>query len=296
MFHCLLTKAIANFGSKATSDAQAEFSALHYYWWFMVLTAFSGNTLANMGLKGIKEGIDVSSDFRSVLVGIAQTIPTVIAVSWLNWIIMRLLIILPLNYLLQINSFVYHFLGMPCLSRVMRGGGPGGPVPYRIYIDSGMVFLCLHALAPVSPIIAPACFFYFLFCQPLLRRNLIFVYRPSFDGGGHRWPFIFTVCISSLIVGEILLTAQMALKQATGPTIVCALSIIPTLLFASEMHRRYYKSFEDAALCQTSMLDGWYDDKNFKFEQREAFRRFLVDAHKASYVSICAPLHLVECY
>jgi Calcium-dependent channel, 7TM region, putative phosphate len=253
----------------------------------MVLTAFSGNTLAGMGLKVLLFGIDdVTNDIGSVLVSISQTIPTVIAVQWLNWIIMRLLVILPLNYLLQFNSFLYDLLGMPCLSRCMRGGGPGGPVPYRIYIDSGMVFLCLHALAPVAPLVAPACLCYFLFLQPLLRRNLIFIYRPNFDGGGHRWPFIFTVCISSLIVGEVLLTVQMALKQATGPTILSVLSILPTLLFSSEMHRRYYKSFEDAALCQTSMLDGWYDDKNFKLNQREQFRQFLVDAHKASYVSL----------
>jgi Calcium-dependent channel, 7TM region, putative phosphate len=251
----------------------------------MVFTAFSGNALANMGINALTQGLDVSNDIKYLFIDIAQTIPTVVAVSWLNWILMRLLIILPLNHLLQITSFIYDFLGLPCLSRAMRGGGPGGPVPYRIYIDSGMVFLCLHALAPVAPIIAPACLCYFLFSQPLLRRNLIFVYRPHFDGGGHRWPFIFTVCISSLIVGEVLLAVQMALKQATGPTILCVLSILPTLMFSSEMHRRYYKSFEDAALCQTSMLDGWYNDNRYTFAQREQFRQFLVDAHKASYVS-----------
>jgi Calcium-dependent channel, 7TM region, putative phosphate len=251
----------------------------------MVITAFSGQTIANMGLKGFTEGFDIGSDFTSVLVAIARSIPTVTAVSWLNWIIVRLLINLPLNYLLQINSFVYHAIGCDCCSRLMRGGGPGGPVPYRIYIDSGMVFLCLQALAPVSPLVAPACFFYFLFLQPLLRRNLIFVYRPRFDGGGHRWPFIFNMCVSALIAAEILLTVQMALKQATGPTIAACLSLVPTLMFAHEMKKRYLQSFEDAALCQTSMLDGWYDAGDYSFEKREAFRQFLVDAHKASYVS-----------
>lgn len=171
-------------------------------------------------------------------------------------------------------------------SRILRGGGPGGPVPYRLYIDSGMVFLCLMAISPVAPIIAPPCFFYFLFIQPLLRRNLIFVYRPRFDGGGNRWPFIFRMCISSMIVGIILLTMQLILKQATGPAILAGLSLGPTLYFNYEMRKRYLRSYEDAALCQTSMLDGWYDESEFTFNKREEFRRFLVDAHKAAYVRI----------
>lgn len=249
-----------------------------------MITAFSGQTLANMGLKGLTEGIDLQSDFKSVLTAIAKTIPTVTVVTWLNWIIVRLLIILPTSYLLQMNTFIYHFMGWECCSRCMRGGGPGGPVPYRIYIDSGVVLLCVQALAPVSPLVAPACFCYFLFLQPLLRRNLIFVYRPRFDGGGHLWPFIFNMCISAMVVSEILLSVQMALKQATGPTLVACFSIIPTIIFYIQMNKRYLPAFQDAALCQTSMLDGWYDEGEYTMEKREKFRQFLVDAHKASYV------------
>jgi hypothetical protein len=33
------------------------------------------------------------------------------------------------------------------------GGGPGGPIPYRIYIDGGVVFVCVIALAPQSPLV-----------------------------------------------------------------------------------------------------------------------------------------------
>jgi hypothetical protein len=55
-------------------------------------------------------------------------------------------------------------------------------------------------------------------------------------------------------------------------------------LYSYEMRKRYLRSFEDAALCQTSMLDGWYDESEFTFTKREQFRRFLVDAHKAAYV------------
>lgn len=45
------------------------------------------------------------------------------------------------------------------------------------------------------------------------------------------------------------------------------------------------RSFEDAALLQTSLLDGWDTAAVDSFEDREEFRQFLVDAHKAAYVS-----------
>ena len=165
--------------------------------------------------------------------------------------------------------------------------GPGTPTPYRIYVDSGIVLLCLMALAPASPIIAPACFAYFLVFQPILRRNLIFMYRPKFDGGGFRWPFIFDMCIACVVFGQILLTAQMILKQAAGPAMASSIPILPTLLFHRGMKRRYLRAFEDAALLQTSLLDGWENVDETSMEKREEFRRFLVDAHKAAYIPVC---------
>ena len=151
------------------------------------------------------------------------------------------------------------------------------PTPYRIYVDSGVVLLCLMALSPSSPLVAPACFGYYLVFQPILRRNLIFMYRPRFDGGGFRWPVIFDICISCCVVGQILLTMQMILKQAVGPAIAAAIPTLPTILFHRAMRRKYLRAFEDAALLQTSMLDGWDSLGESSMEKREEFRRFLVD-------------------
>lgn len=168
-----LFKSIANFGSRATSVASAEFSALQYYWWFMVVTAFSGQLLATMFIRGTNDGLEAG--FRTVIRSIALAIPATVAASWLNWIIFRCLITLPCMYLLQLNTFLFSALGMNCCARLVRGGGPGGPVPYRIFVDSGVVLLCALALAPASPLVAVACFVYFLFTVPLLRRNVVFM-------------------------------------------------------------------------------------------------------------------------
>lgn len=99
--------------------ANAEFKALQYFWWFMVLTAFSGQLLANMALSALNEGF--GAQLQDVLRTIAQTIPAQISVNWINWIIFRFTIILPMNYLVQVNTFVFHYCGLYTCSRMVRG-------------------------------------------------------------------------------------------------------------------------------------------------------------------------------
>lgn len=179
----------------------------------------------------------------------------------------------------RLVSLVHHSLLFPL--------GPGPSTPYRLFVDSGMVLLSLLALGPASPLVAPASFFYFLWSQPVLRRCVIYVYRPRFDGGGLRWPFVYDMTISSLMVGHILLTLQMVLKQATGPAILAALPTLVTLLSYWNNKKQFLGAFQDAALLQTSLLDGWDASEETTMEKREEFRRFLVDAHKAAYVPVC---------
>jgi hypothetical protein len=260
--------------------------ALKYYWWFMTMTAFTGQIFAEMVLSGFNDGLALGSEFRTVLRAVATAIPSTVAANWLNWIIFRLTVTLPWQYMLQVNTFVFEALGMNCCSRAVRGGGPGGPAPYRIYVDSGVALMCVVALAPASPLVAPAALLYFMFCQPLLRRNLIFMYRPKYDGGGLRWPFVFEMFISSMVLGSILLAAQLGLKEALVPGVLAGITLVPILLFQRYMKERYLRPYKDAALLQTSLLDGWNTEGSC-IKSREEFRRFLVDAHKAAYVPVC---------
>jgi hypothetical protein len=147
--------------------------------------------------------------------------------------------------------------------------------------------LCLFALAPASPLIAPAAFTYFLFCTPMLRWTVIFLYRPKFDIGGGRFPFIFDICISGMIAGQIFVVAMMTLKKAIGPAVAAFCPMIPTIWFRYFVRRRYLRAFNDAALLQTSLLDGWDTNVETSQEKREEFRKFLVDCHKAAYVPVC---------
>ena len=189
--------------------------------------------------------------------------------------------------MLQFNTYLFAMLGLKCLSRANMGGGPGGPLPYRIYVDSGTIFLCLTALAPASPLLAPVALFNFACIIPLLRRNTIFVYRPKYDAGGVRWQFLCTILLSCLLTGQIMLTAQMALKLTIAPTVLAALPIIPIFSFRNKMQQQFCRAFRDTALLQTSNLDGWNTTDATSVDKREKFRRFLVDSHKAAYVPVC---------
>jgi len=284
----IIFKAISNFGSNAVSVNHAEETAIEYYWWFMLVTIFIGSSLGKMILNALNETKDENNNLSSVLIRSAASLATQTSANWLNWIIFRTFLTLPLQYMLQMNSFVFGFLGWRCCRRCVMGGGPGGPVPYRIYIDSGVVFLCAVTLSPIAPLVAPVSLLYFLYCTPLLRRNLIFMYRPRFDTGGLRWPFLADMYISSMVVGQTLLSIVMGLEQAGGPAIMAASSIIPILLHRRSTRLKYYRSYMDAALLQTSQLDTWDASLEETTEdRREQYRKFLVDAHKAAYVPIC---------
>ena len=113
------------------------------------------------------------------------------------------------------------------------------------------------------------------------------MYRPKFDTGGDRWPFLSDVLITSLFVGQILLTLQMVQKEAIGPAIFAAIPAVPTYLFRNYLLKRFAKAYDDAGLLQTSLLDGWDNAIPTSIEKREEFRKFLVDSHRAAYIPIC---------
>jgi hypothetical protein len=115
-------KAFSNYGSGAASLRQAEFSAIRYYWFFMLLTAFFGTSLVTMVTRGFYSGISLGSQAQEILRSVASTIPTQVSATWLNWIIVKGLATFPMFYLLQINTFLFSMFGMKCCARLMSGG------------------------------------------------------------------------------------------------------------------------------------------------------------------------------
>lgn len=97
------------------------------------------------------------------------------------------------------NQLLFH----PLKLQIAERRGPGGIVPYRVYVNSGVIFLCVVALAPLCPVLAPFSTLYFMFIYPLLKWGHIFVYRPTFDAGGMRWPLLHNILMNSVIVSQV---------------------------------------------------------------------------------------------
>jgi hypothetical protein len=83
----------------------------------MVVTAFSGTSLAQIGLAYLGGKQAEGNTFTTILIFVAGRLPGQVSANWLNWIILRSLVILPLQYMLQVNTFIFQWLGWKCCRR-----------------------------------------------------------------------------------------------------------------------------------------------------------------------------------
>ena len=145
--------------------------------------------------------------------------------------------------------------------------------------------MCITSLAPTCPLIAPAALLFYVVSIPMLRWMQIFVFRPKYDGGGNLLPVLHEILISSLILGQILMGTGLYLKECFIFGSVVFLMTLPTYLFGFWTKEKFKRPYRDAGLWQASKLDEI--SRNGTIEEREKYRRWLVDCHKASFVPIC---------
>mmetsp|Transcript_34591 Transcript_34591/g.39485 ORF Transcript_34591/g.39485 Transcript_34591/m.39485 type:complete len:383 (-) Transcript_34591:86-1234(-) len=253
----------------------------------MVVFAFGFITLGNQ-VVGVFQSDEMSvNQIDEIINSLANAVPSTTSFFWTGWILQQTFMILPYMYFLQFNNFLFTFLNLKCVARATAGGGPGGVVPYRIYVNVSVIFLCVVALAPLCPVLAPVAMMYLLFIIPMLKWSHIFAYRPTFDAGGMNWPLLHNIMISAIIVSQALLAISFILKFAWLVGVLALISIIPTWTFNSVCKDTFEQSYNDAALLQTSELDGWNVEVETSMAERERYRKWLVDCHKASYVPIC---------
>ena len=89
----------------------------------MVVAAFSGTSFSTAVIEGFNQGIAIGAELQAVVEVVAATIPSQVSATWLNWILVRFTIVLPTQYLLQLNTFLFACMRLKCCSRVVRGGG-----------------------------------------------------------------------------------------------------------------------------------------------------------------------------
>ncbi len=185
-----------------------------------------------------------------------------------------------------------HFLRVTTIltAALFSFSGPGAAIDYRTYVDSGYVLSAMTALAPVCPLIGPFAFLYFVMLSPMIRFMVVFAYRPRFDSGGDKWPKLHHMVITSLLLGQVLTMFTFLLKGNYVAGVLIGACIIPTLIFNNIVLEKFKLPFNDASLHFTGRLQrGQHkvEENEDRWKEREEFRRWLVDCHKASYVPTC---------
>lgn len=267
---------------------QVEQRAMMSFWYFYIVARYLGQLLIQTVTALFFDGESIDTAFSTFLTEVANTIPTTLGPTALSYMLSSSLFSLPLFYLLQAANIGTKLLCQFWINRVMKGGGPGTLVPYRIYIDSGYIFSCIVAMAPLCPLLGIFGLIYFIVISPILRWLVVFTYKPQFDAGGIFWPTLHHVIITSLLLGQFLTSITFIMKGNFVAGIIVFICIIPTLAGDRILLEKYKRPFLDAALLQTGRLQ--HNENSLHtatWTQREEYRRWLVDCHKASYVPTC---------
>lgn len=74
----------------------------------MLLSAFTGDAFQRAVINGFSDGIRIGSELQILVENTAKRIPVQVSSNWLNWIIARMFVVLPTQYLLQTNTCVNH--------------------------------------------------------------------------------------------------------------------------------------------------------------------------------------------
>jgi len=254
-----LFKAIANFGSGATSLANAEHWTLHFYWYFMLTICFTGSFLAGFLIQMLSKfsfiNISISQQYwngslRDMFQQMSYQIPDNVAIVWLNYMTIRVFVTLPGVYLLQSVSAAWYFLCCMknnCCSRIAQGGGTGAPFVFRNYVDSAFALLLGISFSVISPLVTVLSFLTFLVSVPLWRRQLILVHRPRFDTGGRRWPLLSNMVFSGLLVSQLVIGIVLAFKNFFTAAFCCIISIILTFDFMFAVKREFLAAFNEVS-------------------------------------------------
>jgi len=276
---------LANIEGSATSMEKAEQRALIFFWYFFIVARFMGQIVFDAAIK-ITEG-SIENALSEAVTQLALTVPTTLGPSAYFYIIAQCTTTLPLFYFFNVANIATGVLRLNWINRILKGGGSGSEVPYRIYVDSGYVLACMMSLAPLCPLLGPVCLMYFVIVAPFLRWLLVFAYRPKFDGGGDKWPKLHHMIITSMLLGQLTTGISFFLKRNMWEGAFVSLWIIPTLLYNDIILEKFLRPYRDAALLQTSRMYNRLEDPTTSWLEREEYRRWLVDCHKASYLPTC---------
>merc|ERR1712070_294187 len=114
---------------------QVEQRAMMFFWYFFLVARYLGQFLVLAFLDIFFRGESVETVFTKIVTSIANTIPKSLGPTALSYLLTSTFLTWPLFYLLQAATVGTKLGCLFWINRIMKGGGNGTLVPYRIYID-----------------------------------------------------------------------------------------------------------------------------------------------------------------
>lgn len=127
--------------------------------------------------------------------------------------------------------------------------------PTSEFADSFLVMLVTLTFAPIAPLVCYFTGWYFLVADVVYRRQVLFVYKPTFFALGAYWPRLYKFLIVALVVAQLTLIGLLSLKKAPVQVALVAVLAIVVLLFNHYMIQLFPRVAKHLPVTECARLD-----------------------------------------
>lgn len=163
-----------------------------------------------------------------------------------------------------LNSFIGGPLVLLCIGRLLlrpliflarttrqkrNCDGIMAPFPYfKMYALAQMIAVISYIYCTIAPLICPCALLYFCIQYVCTRHVLLYSHRPLFEGSGALFQGANTGVLCGVFIHQLSMIGIFSLKLAATQAIICAVSLIFTLVFMVYRRRRFYRLAEHGSL------------------------------------------------
>ncbi|XP_050226783.1 CSC1-like protein RXW8 isoform X1 [Mercurialis annua] len=156
--------------------------------------------------------------------------------------------------------------------------------PYHTEVPRILLFgLIGFTCSVMAPLIIPILLVYFVLAYLVYRNQILNVYIPKYEGGGHFWPIFHNTTIFSLVLTQVIALGVFGIKESPIASGFIFPLVFFTLLFNEYCRQRFYPIFVKDPIQILIEMDR-DDEQSGRMEEihtqlRSAYCQFPITAH-----------------
>ncbi|XP_015575719.2 CSC1-like protein RXW8 isoform X2 [Ricinus communis] len=157
--------------------------------------------------------------------------------------------------------------------------------PYHTEVPRVLLFgLIGFTCSIMAPLILPFLLVYFSLAYLVYRNQILNVYIPKYEGGGHFWPIVHNTTIFSLVLTQIIALGVFGIKESPVASGFTFPLVIGTLLFNEYCRLRFSPIFDKDPIKILIEMDR-DDEQSGRMDQiyqqlHSAYCQFPITAHE----------------